>query len=125
MACGLEAFTGKERALTERLTIEITETAAIADLAETGAVTNSLKGVHPGRIVTSFVSGTRRVFDFENARSKNVGVHVGVLLVAHRSRSPSRNSSALSRLIWGMPSTGEGSIGGGSNTGTLRNGVAH
>jgi EAL domain-containing protein (putative c-di-GMP-specific phosphodiesterase class I) len=31
---GLEAFTRKDRSLTERLTIEITETTAIADLAE-------------------------------------------------------------------------------------------
>ena len=42
---GLEAFTGKERALTERLTIEITETAAIADLAETVKFVSSLKAL--------------------------------------------------------------------------------
>ncbi|HZP09146.1 bifunctional diguanylate cyclase/phosphodiesterase [Methyloceanibacter sp.] len=40
---GLEAFTGKDRALTERLTIEITETAAIADLAETVKFVKALK----------------------------------------------------------------------------------
>jgi len=42
---GLEAFTGKERALTERLTIEITETAAIADLAETVKFVSALKAL--------------------------------------------------------------------------------
>jgi 4-hydroxybutyrate CoA-transferase len=36
----------------------------VVDLAEAGAVTNRYKNVHPGRIVTSFVTGTRRVFDF-------------------------------------------------------------
>jgi acyl-CoA hydrolase len=36
----------------------------LIDLVESGAVTNRLKAVHPGRIVTSFVGGTRRVFDF-------------------------------------------------------------
>jgi acyl-CoA hydrolase len=33
---------------------------------ESGAVTNRYKNVHPGRIVTSFVSGTKRLFDFAN-----------------------------------------------------------
>ncbi len=42
---GLEAFTGKDRALTERLTIEITETAAISDLAETADFVKSLKAL--------------------------------------------------------------------------------
>jgi diguanylate cyclase (GGDEF)-like protein len=42
---GLEAFTGKDRALTERLTIEITETAAISDLAETANFVKSLKAL--------------------------------------------------------------------------------
>jgi EAL domain-containing protein (putative c-di-GMP-specific phosphodiesterase class I) len=41
----LEAFTGKERALTERLTIEITETAAISDLAETVKFVSALKAL--------------------------------------------------------------------------------
>lgn len=36
----------------------------VVDLVEAGAVTNRFKSVHPGRIVTSFVSGTRRLFDF-------------------------------------------------------------
>ena len=36
----------------------------VVDLAEAGAITNRYKNVHPGRIVTSFVTGTRRVFDF-------------------------------------------------------------
>jgi acyl-CoA hydrolase len=36
----------------------------IVDLVEAGAVTNRLKVVGPGRIITSFVNGTRRLFDF-------------------------------------------------------------
>jgi len=36
----------------------------LVDLYETGAITNALKSVHPGRIVTSFVAGTKKVFDF-------------------------------------------------------------
>ena len=36
----------------------------LVDLVASGAVTNRLKRVKPGRIVTSFVSGTRKLFDF-------------------------------------------------------------
>jgi acyl-CoA hydrolase len=36
----------------------------VVDLFESGAITNRLKGVGAGRIVTSFVNGTRRLFDF-------------------------------------------------------------
>ncbi len=36
----------------------------LVDLIERGNVTNRLKKVHPNRTVTSFVSGTRRLFDF-------------------------------------------------------------
>jgi 4-hydroxybutyrate CoA-transferase len=36
----------------------------VVDLMQSGAVTNRLKSVHPGRSVTSFVAGTRRLFDF-------------------------------------------------------------
>jgi len=36
----------------------------LVDLVEAGVVTNRRKAIHPGRIVTSFVIGTRRVFDF-------------------------------------------------------------
>lgn len=36
----------------------------LVDLVAAGAVTNRFKAVHPGRIVTSFVTGTRKVFDF-------------------------------------------------------------
>ncbi len=36
----------------------------IVDLVESGAVTNRLKSVGIGRIVTSFINGTRRLFDF-------------------------------------------------------------
>ena len=36
----------------------------VVDLVESGAVTNRLKAVGVGRVVTSFVNGTRRLFDF-------------------------------------------------------------
>jgi acyl-CoA hydrolase len=36
----------------------------VVDLFRAGAVTNRLKAVHPGRIVTSFVNGSRKVFEF-------------------------------------------------------------
>jgi acyl-CoA hydrolase len=36
----------------------------LLDLIETGAVTNRFKQVHPGRSVTSFVLGSKRLFDF-------------------------------------------------------------
>lgn len=36
----------------------------VVELFEAGAITNRLKNVHPNRIVTSFVSGTRKLFDF-------------------------------------------------------------
>jgi 4-hydroxybutyrate CoA-transferase len=36
----------------------------IADLVEAGVVTNRFKKVHPGRIVTSFVMGSRRLYRF-------------------------------------------------------------
>jgi acyl-CoA hydrolase len=36
----------------------------VVDLAEAGVITNTRKRVHPGRIVTSFVMGTQRVYDF-------------------------------------------------------------
>jgi acyl-CoA hydrolase len=36
----------------------------VVALAEAGVITNRRKQVHPGRIVTSFVMGTRRVYDF-------------------------------------------------------------
>jgi acyl-CoA hydrolase len=38
----------------------------LVDLFATGAITNRLKSVHPGRIVTSFVTGSKRLFDFVN-----------------------------------------------------------
>jgi acyl-CoA hydrolase len=38
----------------------------LVDLYECGAITNRVKSVHPGRIVTSFVNGSRKVFDFVN-----------------------------------------------------------
>jgi 4-hydroxybutyrate CoA-transferase len=37
---------------------------AVVDLIETGAVTNVAKTIHPGRTVTSFALGTRRLYDF-------------------------------------------------------------
>ncbi len=36
----------------------------LIDLVEQGVITNRLKVVHPGRVVTSFVNGTRRLYDF-------------------------------------------------------------
>ena len=37
---------------------------AVVDLFASGAITNRRKSVHPGRIVTSFVAGSRKLFDF-------------------------------------------------------------
>jgi acyl-CoA hydrolase len=36
----------------------------VVDLVEAGVITNRRKNLHPGRIVTSFVLGSRRVYDF-------------------------------------------------------------
>jgi 4-hydroxybutyrate CoA-transferase len=36
----------------------------IIDLMHCGAITNKYKAVHPGRCVTSFVNGSRRLYDF-------------------------------------------------------------
>lgn len=36
----------------------------VVDLFKAGAITNRLKEVHPGRIVTSFVNGSQKLFDF-------------------------------------------------------------
>ena len=36
----------------------------LVDLIEAGVVTNKFKQVHPGRTVTSFINGTKRLFDF-------------------------------------------------------------
>ncbi|RFC41977.1 MAG: Acyl-CoA hydrolase [Verrucomicrobia bacterium] len=36
----------------------------VVDLVEAGVITNRLKAVSPGRIVTSFINGSRRLFDF-------------------------------------------------------------
>ncbi len=36
----------------------------LVDLFATGAITGKYKAVHPGRVVTSFVNGSRRLFDF-------------------------------------------------------------
>ena len=37
---------------------------SVVDLAEAGVVTNRRKHLHPGRIVTSFVMGTKRLYDY-------------------------------------------------------------
>ena len=42
----------------------------LVDLVEAGAVNNRLKAIFPGRIVTSFVLGSKRVFDFVNDNSE-------------------------------------------------------
>ena len=36
----------------------------VVDLAEAGVITNRRKHLHPGRIITSFVLGTERLYDF-------------------------------------------------------------
>jgi acyl-CoA hydrolase len=36
----------------------------VVELFEAGAITNRLKAVHPGRLVTSFVNGSRKLYDF-------------------------------------------------------------
>ena len=36
----------------------------VVDLVEGGVITNRRKSIYPGQIVTSFVTGTRRLFDF-------------------------------------------------------------
>ena len=36
----------------------------VVDLAEEGVITNAYKHIHPGKIVTGFVVGTKRVYDF-------------------------------------------------------------
>ncbi len=36
----------------------------VIDLARNGVITNRFKTVHPGRITTSFINGTRRLYDF-------------------------------------------------------------
>lgn len=36
----------------------------VVDLVQGGVITNRTKGVHPGRSVTSFIIGTKRLFDF-------------------------------------------------------------
>jgi acyl-CoA hydrolase len=36
----------------------------LVDLVAAGAVTNRFKPVHPGRVVTSFVNGTKRLYDY-------------------------------------------------------------
>jgi acyl-CoA hydrolase len=38
----------------------------VVELVEAGAITNRFKNVHPHRITTSFVMGTKRLFDFIN-----------------------------------------------------------
>lgn len=38
----------------------------VVDLVQAGVITNKRKTIYPGQIVTSFVSGSRRLFDFVN-----------------------------------------------------------
>jgi acyl-CoA hydrolase len=38
----------------------------LVDLVDEGVITNRFKAVHPGRTVTSFVNGTKKLFDFVN-----------------------------------------------------------
>ena len=37
---------------------------AVVDLVEAGVITNRRKHLHPGRLITSFVIGTKRLYDF-------------------------------------------------------------
>ena len=46
----------------------------VVDLVEAGVITNRRKHIHPGRIVTSFVLGSQRVYDFVNDNAF-VGFH--------------------------------------------------
>ena len=39
---------------------------SVVDLVEAGVITNRRKHLHPGRIITSFVVGTERLYDFVN-----------------------------------------------------------
>lgn len=39
---------------------------SVVDLVEAGVITNRRKRLHPGRIITSFVVGTERLYDFVN-----------------------------------------------------------
>jgi 4-hydroxybutyrate CoA-transferase len=41
----------------------------VVDLVERGVITNRLKRVHPNRLTTSFVSGSKRLFDFVHDNS--------------------------------------------------------
>uniref|UniRef100_A0A1I8FJN1 Acetyl-CoA hydrolase n=1 Tax=Macrostomum lignano TaxID=282301 RepID=A0A1I8FJN1_9PLAT len=49
----------------------------VVDLTECGAVTNALKRIRPGKIVSGFVIGTKKVFDFidENAMVELCDIH--------------------------------------------------
>ena len=41
----------------------------VVPLMEAGVITNRFKGIHPGRVVTSFVNGTRTLYDFVDDNS--------------------------------------------------------
>ena len=41
----------------------------VVPLVESGVITNRCKAIHPGRVVTSFVAGSRRLFDFVDDNS--------------------------------------------------------
>lgn len=38
----------------------------VMDLARAGVITNRYKSIHPGRIITSFINGSRKLYDFVN-----------------------------------------------------------
>uniref|UniRef100_A0A1I8INC2 Acetyl-CoA hydrolase n=1 Tax=Macrostomum lignano TaxID=282301 RepID=A0A1I8INC2_9PLAT len=61
----------------------------VVDLTECGAVTNALKRIRPGKIVSGFVIGTKKVFDFidENAMVELCDIHF-VNKVAIISQNP-------------------------------------
>ena len=55
----LEAFTGKDRSQTERLTVDITETAEISDLEETTRFVGALKALGCRVALDDFTPATR------------------------------------------------------------------
>ena len=70
---------------------------------ENGVVTNRCKAVHPGRTITSFVNGTRRLFTFVDDNPSRTDSHTPgrhtpsaiAMLTADRKSSSSRRAAEL------------------------------
>ncbi|NUM87706.1 MAG: acetyl-CoA hydrolase/transferase family protein [Bdellovibrionales bacterium] len=61
----------------------------VLDLVERGAIDNSRKVSHPGKIVGSFVTGTRRLFDFVHDNSAAILLEAGYVNSVHNiARNP-------------------------------------